>query len=218
MERATNVTIRPANADDLEFVVWVMLTAARSHLDRSFWELLYGKPESWVLDLLRRVAVSSEVHWCHLSKFHVAEVDGKRAGALTGFDPETEGTDVLSNAMTAVVGELADESLDFGAVLERAAIADRCTPKRYPGTWGVENVAVAPEMRGRGVLDRLMAHVLDQGRERGFRLAQIMCLAGNVRAQRAYEREGFRLKADYGSDEFETTFGDPGIKLLVQKL
>jgi len=213
-----SVTIRPATASDLDFVTWVQFTAAKSHLERCFWGILYDRPDEWIYDLLRRLATSPEIHWCHLSKFWIAEADGTRAGGLAGYDPGTEGTDVLTTAMYAALAAIGDPDLDMEAVARRVAIIDACTPKRYPGTWGVENVAVIPEMRGRGVLDRLMTHVLGLGRERGFRLAQIMCLGGNLRAQRAYEREGFQLRADYRSAEFEEEFGDMGIKLLVQTL
>ena len=213
-----NLSIRPASETDLDFVAWVQYTAAKSHLDRSIWELMYGRPEPWIMELLRRTAVSPELHWCHLSKFWICEADGVRAGALAGYDPATEGNDVLTTAMLAAVAAMGDADLDLDAVLRRASIAEGCTPKRHPGAWGVENVAVVEGMRGRGILDRLMAHVLGLGRERGFSRAQIMCLRDNVRALRAYEREGFELCADYRSDEFEQEFSSGGIKLLVQRL
>ncbi|HEY2773353.1 MAG TPA: GNAT family N-acetyltransferase [Candidatus Binatia bacterium] len=212
------VQIRPAAHDDLDFVSWVMFTAARSHLERSVWEAMFDRDEAWVRGVLRRVAVSEQPHWCHLSKFRICEVDGQRAGALAGYDPVTEGTDVLTAAMLEAVAAAGDADLDLEAVLARADIADSCTPKKYPGAWGVENVAVVPELRSRGVLDRLMENVLAEGRGRGFGHAQIMVLAGNTRAQKAYERNGFAPCAEYRSVAFEDAFTSPGINLLVRAI
>jgi ribosomal protein S18 acetylase RimI-like enzyme len=85
-------------------------------------------------------------------------------------------------------------------------------------SWGVENVAVLPEHRRMGLADRLFEHVLEEGRSRGFSRAQIFCLIGNDAAQRAWERNGFRLQSERRDAAFEAQFGCPGGKLFAQDL
>jgi ribosomal protein S18 acetylase RimI-like enzyme len=58
--------------------------------------------------------------------------------------------------------------------------------------WIVEYVAVAPGFRQRGVCNQLMLAVLDQGRARGFKRAQITPYADNEASVKAYEKVGFK--------------------------
>ena len=104
------------------------------------------------------------------------------------------------------------------AILERNATMDSCMPKQFPGAWGVENVAVEPRFRGQGIADHLFDAVFAEGRSGGHECAQIMCLNGNRRAETAWTRAGFKLRADYSSQAFQETFGCPGLKLLVRDL
>lgn len=213
-----NVDIRRARADDLGFVVWVMITAAQSHLDRCVYEILFDLDAAELSDLYGRVACSESLHWCHLSKFWIAEVDGDPAGAMCGYDPLTEGNDALAAAIVPLLGEWGKSEEDLQEILRKNEIMESCLPKPFPHAWGVENVAVKPHFRGRGITDRLFEQVLAEGRDKGYECAQIMCLNGNRPAEAAWRRAGFELKADYHSREFERTFGCRGLKLLVQNL
>ncbi len=56
--------------------------------------------------------------------------------------------------------------------------------------WIVEYVA--PTFRKRGVCHQLMLAVLDQGRARGFKRAQITPYADNEASVKAYEKVGFK--------------------------
>lgn len=58
--------------------------------------------------------------------------------------------------------------------------------------WIVEYVAVTPTFRKRGVCHQLMLAVLDQGRARGFKRAQITPYADNEASVKAYEKVGFK--------------------------
>ncbi|MBB4895518.1 ribosomal protein S18 acetylase RimI-like enzyme [Streptomyces olivoverticillatus] len=212
------VTVRQADEGDLDFFVWAMITAATSHLSRSCWEVLFGAPVEVATEVLRALARSPRPHWCHLSRCRVAEVDGTPAGALTVFDPAAEGIDALAGEFAALT---AAENGGPGAGVfpgmpARQAVFASCVPGDYAGAWGIENVAVLPSFRGAGVVDALLGHALDLGRARGREHAQVMCLDGNVRAQRAWERNGFEVRADYRGRDFEALFGCRGLKLLVQ--
>ena len=196
-----------------------MFTAARSHLEKCVWETIFDETEAGVRDLLGRVAQTARTHWCHGSKFWIAEVDGKAAAALCGFVPETEGSGPLGEAMLDIArSQLSYPEERIGEILQRGAVSMGGMPDDLEEVWGVENVAVLPEYRGLGLADRLFEHVLEEGRSRGFSRAQILCLIGNDPAQRAWERNGFRLQTERRYAAFEELFGCPGGKLFAQDL
>ncbi len=211
--------IRRARTEDIPFLGWVMFTAARSHLDKCVWETIFDESEAGVRDLLERVARTDQTHWCHGSRFWIAEVEGKPAASLCGFVPETEGSGPLGEAMLDVArNQLAYPEERISEILQRGAISMSGMPDDLEEVWGVENVAVLSEYRGTGLTDRLFEHVLEEGRSKGFSRAQILCLIGNDPAQRAWERNGFQLKTEHRSEAFEALFGCPGGKLFAQDL
>ena len=211
--------IRRAVTEDIPFLSWVMFTAARSHLDTCVWETIFDEAEAGVRDLLERVAQTAQTHWCHGSKFWIAEVEGKPAAALCGFVPENEGSGPLGEAMLDVArNQLSYPEERINEILQRGAVSMGGMPDDLEEVWGVENVAVLPEYRGAGLTDRLFEHVLEEGRSMGFSCAQILCLIGNDPAQRAWERNGFQLQTERRNAEFEALFGCPGGKLFAQDL
>ncbi|MGW7088761.1 GNAT family N-acetyltransferase [Streptomyces sp. NPDC054871] len=216
------VTVRSAVPADLDFVVQVMETAATSHLDRCCWEPLLGERTEVTRKILRTLALSPRTHWCHLSRFWVAEAPGdagpRPVGALTAYDPATDGHAAIGEQCAALAAT-ADwpGTAAFEDVYERQQIFQSCLPADYAGSWGIENVAVVPEFRGTGVVEALLDHALDLGREQGYACAQVLCLNGNTRAQHTWERAGFEVRADYRGREFEALMGAPGLKLLVRE-
>ncbi|WP_342372550.1 GNAT family N-acetyltransferase [Propioniciclava soli] len=215
---ADPVVIRAAQSDDVDFLVHVMRIAATSHLPHCVWDVLLDLPPDRTDTVLRRVAESEQPHWCHVSRFWIAEADGRPVGAMSGFDTATEGSDVLERELAAQAVVLGLDETALLRVLERGQVLRDGTPADFPGTWGVENVAVAEQNRGTGVVDELFTAVLGHGHERGHDTAQILCLNGNVRAERAWERQGFVVKADYCNQRFLDTYGCLGTKLLLRDL
>jgi ribosomal protein S18 acetylase RimI-like enzyme len=57
----------------------------------------------------------------------------------------------------------------------------------------LEDLVVRPECRGRGVGLRLLAYAIEQARADGLLRLTLLTDAANARAQRLYERAGFRL-------------------------
>ena len=213
-----NICVRPARETDLEFIVWAMMTAARSHLPHTAWERMFGRDAAWTEELLRCVAVSAEPHWCHMNRFRIAEIDGEAAGAMSSFDPATEGNAALAAALLPTAMELGITSEELPGVLARSEVIEDATPKAFPESWGAENVAVVPGRRGQGVIERLFDTGLDEGRAAGRSYGQILCLNGNERGLSAWRRNGFELRGDYRSRACDEIYGSPGLKLLVRPL
>ncbi|MFI5317676.1 MAG: GNAT family N-acetyltransferase [Myxococcota bacterium] len=206
--------IAEANKDHAEFLAWVCLAAARSHLPRGFWDFFLDESEERILSYLAALAVSSRPHPFHYSAFFVAEVDGRPAAALCGFTDEENGFEELG----AVLAE-ADESAgrppqaaQLGMARMGAFMA--VVPQHPPRAWIVENVATLPEFRRRGLVTRLLEPVLERGAARGAPCADIGVFIGNDPAQLAYEKAGFRTVSEKRSEELERTWGSPGLRLL----
>lgn len=218
MTASLSTSIRPAGEQDLEFVVWAMRTAATSHLDRSVWDTLLGLPSREVDATFAATATGPTPHWCHLSRFLVAEAEGVPVGTIVGFDTATEGSAQLEQALTAEVVARGPEEAALLGMIERAEALRAGTPDDVPGTWGLENVAVVPAARGRGVVDDLLVYAMAEGRERGYREAQILCLEGNGRAERTWRRHGFAPRDRCRDQRFADVFGPGGITLLHRTL
>lgn len=78
-----------------------------------------------------------------------------------------------------------------------------CIPPSVKGAWVIDSVATLPAFRRKGIVDRLLDNVLDLGREKGYRQAQLSIYMGNTPAQRAYEKRRFRLLDEWPDPNFE---------------
>ncbi len=215
-----HVEIVEARQEHLPFIAWVELTAARSHLERSIWDVYVDGTEAECLRFLEAFASTETRHLGHYTNFIVAEDGGRPAAALCGyFDAEHGGTAVLAGLVEAggAVGRSAE---DDATARERAGSFMRCSGglKRVEGTWIVEWVATLPEFRRRGLVHRLLQEILDVGRAKGATTAEIGVLIGNDPAQRAYEKSGFAVVQESRDAEFEAMYGCPGMRLLRRQL
>ena len=212
------VRLRSATEEDVPFVAWVMLAASRSHLPRGIWEYLYDLDEARALAYLERLAVTDTVHLFHHSLFVVAEVGGQPAAAMCGYDPATQGFAQFGSALPEVAGA-AGIALDDPELGRRTGVlmAGFVEPP-VERAWIVENVATRPEFRRRGLVDALLAEVLDRGRAKGFDTGQIGVFIGNEPARRAYIKAGFDVVGEKRDAGWDTEIGCPGTELLLQPL
>jgi ribosomal protein S18 acetylase RimI-like enzyme len=212
-----SVKIRRGTADDADFLARVMMLASRGHLRRGVWDLIAGGSENNCLDYLRRLALSEPVSLCHYSSFLVAEHEGRSAAALCGFDPRDGGWAALNEAMQNVQRQKGWTQEDEKASADRSAPVWHCTFDTLDGAWVVESVATLPEFRRCGLADSLVAEILRNGSDRGNRIAQLTILIGNVAAQRAYAKAGFRVEGEKRHPDFEAVLGAPGFMRMVRE-
>ncbi len=211
VDTSANVSIVEARREHIPFVAWVILTAARSHLERSTWDFYVDKPEADVLRYLEALADTETRHFAHYSNFLVAEVDGAPAAALSGYFEAERGMPTLlqgmaeANAATGLVD-------DPDAGMQRAGTITLVSMEHAEGAWIVEWVATHPEFRRRGLVDRLIEEILDVGRGRGASTAEIGVLIGNDGAQRAYEKAGFAFVDEKRHPAFEAVYQCPGTR------
>jgi ribosomal protein S18 acetylase RimI-like enzyme len=217
-QTTTGVTIVDARPEHAPFIAWVMLTAARSHVEKGMWEFMAGPDEARTLRFLEALASTSASHWAHHSIFLVAETGGRPVSALSGYFDAEHGTATLASALPLALQAAGVPPQEFEAGWQAGASIANVAPEHVAGAWIVEHVATLPEFRRQGLIDRLMDAVLEKGGARGATVADIGVLIGNDRAQRAYEKAGFKVIDEIRDAAFEAAYNCPGIRSLTRPL
>ena len=213
-----NIETRSARAEDAPLLAWVMLAAGRSHMERGVWDIIISQPENKCLTFLELLAVAEPHNMCHYSEFLIAEVDGRSAAALSGYDPREGLEAAVGEAIPGVVAKMGLTEADMAAGEKGLAAFMTCHPDVYEGAWIVEHVAVLPECRRLGVISKLLTEILERGRRRGHGVAQVSCYIGNTPAQRAYEKCDFRFHDEKRHPDFEAEIGCPGMTRFLREL
>jgi len=218
MTTATEVQIVDARKEHIPFVAWVVMAANRSHLPKGMWDLNIGGGEEDVLRYLEVLADTEQMHWAHYSLFKVAEVEGVPAAGMCGFFENELGPASMMAGAAEVNQKFGRSVDDIAAGWERSKAIMGIVMEHEEGAWVVEHVATRPEFRRRGLVDRLVREMLERGRERGAKTADIGVLIGNDPAQRAYEKCGFEVVLEKRDAAFEAAYGSPGARMLRQRL
>ncbi len=209
---------RQARSSDASFLAWVMQEAARSHLEKGFWDLAYPGPDDQRLKVLETLNSTDLIHFGHWSRFLIAEVDGKSAAALSAYDKKEHGGDKIDNAMIESFKKLGWSYDEMAKIPGRIASFKSVEYVNYEDCWIVEWVATKPDYRGQGLVKELLQHILEEGRTQGYKHAQIGYLLGNAPARNAYEKAGFQWEIDYRHNDFEEAYGCPGIASMKMEL
>lgn len=210
--------IRRGTRADASFLGWVMLAASRGHLARGVWDLIIGGDEAACIDYLSRLAAAEARSLCHFDHFWIAEVDGQPASALCTFVAGDAAWEEVGQAMAGVQRDLGWTDADLDASQQRTAAVWECFPQDAGADWCIESVATLPQFRRRDLVNALMQRAIEEGGEQARSLAQITILIGNDAAQRAYEKAGFVVHDERGSQEFEALVGAPGFRRLMRRL
>lgn len=219
MTTATDVRIVSATRDHIPIVGWTVMTAGRSQLERGLWELTLGTDsEAEMLPYMEALADTDIIHWAHWSLFMVAEVDGVPAAAMCGFFENEYSSSTLVQGVMEADKKAGRSQEEFAAGWQRAGSIANIERKHEPGAWIVEHVATRPEFRRRGLTERLVHAMLDRGRERGAKTAEIGVLIGNDKAQKAYEKCGFEVYQEARDGAFEAAYKCPGAYYLKRSI
>lgn len=89
-----------------------------------------------------------------------------------------------------------------GMGLGMQGLADDGAGPPVPKLCHIAMIFVAPERWGEGIGGRVLGGVLDEAHSRGYERAQLWTHADNARAQRLYERHGFRRTGREKDDDF----------------
>ncbi len=205
--------VRPADRGDTRFVAWVIQEAARSHLEKGFWDVALTD-EARRIDFLEALARSDARSFCHYRGFLIAEVDGRPAAALSGYEPRIGLGSNWEEANAQASRELGFSGADRRNMATAMASLGSPFPEIPLDRWVIEWVATVPEFRGRGLIGTLLAKILQRGRDAGYDKAQVGYLIGNTPAMRAYEAVGFKTVDEKLDSDFEAVLGCPGIATM----
>ena len=92
------------------------------------------------------------------------------------------------------------------AVVESGPIAGYIVARETAGELHINNVAVRPEFRRRGIGEALLSRVIKEARQRNANAAFLEVRSANHAAQALYEKSGFRAiarRANYYSEPLE---------------
>ncbi len=209
-----NTRIRSAHSHDVSFLAWVILTAGRAHVQRGIWEVILGGREQECLTFLQSLTMTQTPHLFHHSCFLIAEVGGRPAAALGGYDPKGLGYPTLRKDIKEVIYQIGFSGPDSEAMKRSEGVLS-CIPEDIEGAWVVDSVATVPEFRRQGITSKLLEKMLERGRSQGFRRAQINIYIGNIPAQRLYEKHGFQITDERRHPDFEKEIGSPGMARLL---
>ena len=79
------MNIRTAKVEDAEFIAWAILESSRAGKKHGLFDLIFA-PSNDIGMSLQKLITHEIKTICHYSNFLIAEVEGKPAGALCGYD------------------------------------------------------------------------------------------------------------------------------------
>jgi len=211
-----SIIIRPARPEDADFLGWACVAAARSQLERGWFEIVLQREEAYCVEFAKYLTLAKARSWWHWSLFHVVESHGEPVSAMCGF-----GDDSVYQASYDAMAEASErmnipksEQEQFwprGAFIVSAATSE-------DGAWTIENVATKPEFRGMGLTYALMQVELGVARSKGFKRAQISIFVGNDAAEKNYLKSDFKFAEEKHAPDFEAALGIPGTRRFVRNL
>lgn len=210
------ITIRPATPHDAPFLGWACVMAARSQLERGWFEIVLQRDEVFCIEFATYLTLARAVSWWHWSLFHVAEVDGVLASAMCGFGDESVYL-ASSDAMAEAGDKMGIPKSEQAWFWPRGAwIVSPATSE--DGAWTIENVATKPEFRGTGITYALLQVELGVARSKGFKRAQISFFVGNEAAERNYTKSHFKFAEEKHAPDFEAVTGVPGVRRFARNI
>jgi ribosomal protein S18 acetylase RimI-like enzyme len=205
------MTIRPARAEDADFIAEIILAAQRGPWPRGWFDIALDRSEPDVRAFVRQIAVARCRTWWHVSQFLLAEIDGAPAAALCALPAAGTGAAARA-AIEEVAGSLGLDAPELAAIFQRGAYTRNCWVQGGEEDWLIEHVASRGPHRGRGLVQALIAHAVEAGRAAGYKRASITFLIGNEPAERCYAKAGFSFAEEKRDSAFEALTGAPGFR------
>ncbi|MEM9215737.1 MAG: GNAT family N-acetyltransferase [Cyanobacteria bacterium P01_F01_bin.150] len=215
------LSTRNATTTDIPFLARIEYEASLPPLNHCFWDDMLQGTGSTALQFIEAELRTGASNWGHVADFLILEEQGKPVAAAAGKEPNREDYCPLNlSRLDAIAQDLnwsqettstfRDRYMEFWGGDIRPFFLTPHTP------WVIQNVAVLPESRGRGLGKALLRALLAEGRSQQYSHAGIMVIMGNDVARHTYESVGFKpyqtFYADYFLEQFNTEF--PGITKL----
>lgn len=214
----TALSTRKATIADIPFLARIEYEASLPPLNHCFWEDILQGTGTSSLQFIEAELRAGASNWGNVTDFLILEEHGKPVAAAAGYTPNSEDYCPLRLSHLDTIAQYLEWSDNIAADFRDAYIqiwgGDLrpffLTPQ---APWIIENVAVLPEARGRGLGKVLLRALLEEGRSQQHSHAGIMVINGNDVARHMYESIGFKpyhtFHAGYFAEQFNLEF--PGI-------
>jgi len=201
---------REAIAEDAGPIAFLAHLAGQGHARISTYDLIVPGPPGPLAQriyMIKRLVAADTVSMLHFSHHRVASADGRVVACAGALD--SSGARLLS--FVAALRETGWTASEISAMRSGVAAYNRVEPPVASDAWMIENVAVLPEHRRKGLASGLIELTLGEGRRRGWRRAQLAVHIGNGAALGLYRGQGFEVTGERVDPEFEALFGCPGM-------
>jgi ribosomal protein S18 acetylase RimI-like enzyme len=212
---------RKATIEDIPFLARIQYEASLPPVNQCFWaEILEGTQTS-ALPFIEAMLRADACNWGSVKDAVILEQWGQPVAAAAGYVPSRQDYLPLRlaclNAIAQNLGWSAGQTITFRDRYEQFWGRDRRPDFLTPqAPWVIENVAVIPEARGKGLGKVLLKALLAEGRSQQHSHIGITVINGNTVAQKLYESIGFKpyetYYSEYFSQQFDMDF--PGITKL----
>jgi ribosomal protein S18 acetylase RimI-like enzyme len=212
MKMSPTLNVRKATISDVPFLAKIEYEASLPPLNHCFWEDLLQGTGTSALQFMEVQLSTNASNWGSVSDFSILEEDGQPVAAAAGYTPNAEDYCPLRLSCLAKIAKQLNWSPEvataFGDRYEQFWGGD-CRPffLTPQASWIIENVAVMPEARGRGLGKVLLRASIEEGRLQQHSHAGIMIINGNDAARRTYESIGFKPYQTFYADYFSQQFG-----------
>jgi len=176
--------IRTAHPDDVEAAIPLIYSSGPAAFDY----VCVAREKSDVFEFLR-YSFTRNLGELGYSHHRALELDGEVVGIGAQFSGETS-LRFLVTGMRAVFGVY---GLRHGAgVVRRALQFEKIVEPPKGSMHCIAHLGIAPEMRSRGLGQKLVQHLLDEGKALGRTTAALDVSVENPRARELYLRMGFK--------------------------
>ncbi|THB65788.1 MAG: GNAT family N-acetyltransferase [Gammaproteobacteria bacterium] len=207
-----NIAIRDAKKSDAEFLSWVILEAAHSGHDLSFWEAIIPESQQERLEFIRYLSSSVKSSVCYYENFIIAEEEFKPISAISAYNSSIITRANLIAALYKAQARFCWDHKRVERVRPMASAFISCIPQVPDNCWVIEWVATRHEYRRQGIVKYLLKKILLKGlSESNCNQFQINFAIDNTPARTAYEGVGFRYIDENRNEKFAEYFGYPGI-------
>ena len=206
------LSTRKAAIADIPFLARIEYEASLPPMNHCFWEDMLEGMNTTALEFIAAELRAEASNWGGVKDFLILEEDGQPVAAAAGYVPDWEDYCPLRLSQLETIANVLNWSKEITATFRDRYLAlwgdDLCpfflTPQ---ANWIIENVAVLPAARGRGLGKALIKALLDEGRLQEHEFAGIMVINGNKTARRTYESVGFKPYQTFHADYFMEQFG-----------
>lgn len=205
------LSTRKATIADIPNLAQIIYEASLPPMDYCYWEDILVGTNTSALRFLEAALRTNTYNWGKVSDFIVLEEHDDFVAAAAGYVPNPENycplqLDKLDQIATELGWNQEVTNLFHEHYLQYWGGYDRPDFLIPQAPWIIENVAVLPHARGRGLGKVLLKALLDEGRSQQYSHAGIMVINGNDRARHTYESLGFKPYQAFYADYFLANF------------